>query len=172
MDRLQHGQRRLGAVRDTESQACRPSMLVARPGADRQPFLPADGVHLLPQGCDRLPIRGPIDAQVHGENTLGVVIVHLDLGDIGPGRRNVVDNRIGEAAVVGTDGCEDNLHSGILLAEGGAPTRASAACYRVGSSPRLRCRQTHRRLRTPRSRHSTPDSLAPQCSRCYREAPL
>ena len=91
-----------------------PSMLVARPGADRQSFIPTDGIHLLPQSRDRLPIGGPIHAQMHGENTLRVVIVHLDLGDVCPGRRDVVNDRIGEAAVIRTNGREDYLHREIL----------------------------------------------------------
>ena len=55
-------------------------------------------------------IRRQLDAQQHREDALLVVIVHLDFGDVGPLAGDVVHDRIGEAAVVGADGGDVDLH--------------------------------------------------------------
>ena len=38
------------------------------------------------------------------------MVVHLDFGDVGPQAGHVMDDRIGQAAIVGSDGGDDDLH--------------------------------------------------------------
>ena len=93
-------------------------------GADRQPWLAADDVRA--SRCEsKVPSAGPLprsalrssscrpsvelDAREHREQALGVVVVHLDLGDVRPQRRDAVDDRIGQAATVRPHRRDDDL---------------------------------------------------------------
>ena len=38
------------------------------------------------------------------------MVEHLDLGDVRPELRDAVDDRIGQAAIIGADGGDDDLH--------------------------------------------------------------
>ena len=59
----------------------------------------------------RQPVGGQLDPQQHGEDAFFVVIVHLDLGDVRALAGHVMNDRIGQAAVVGADGGDVNLHT-------------------------------------------------------------
>ncbi len=60
-----------------------------------------------------------LDPQQHGEQALLVVIVHLDLGDVRPLPRHVMNDRVGQAAIVGSDGGDGDLHGERMWKVGG-----------------------------------------------------
>ena len=51
-----------------------------------------------------------VDPQEHGEEGFFVMVVHLDFGDVRALPGHIVNDRIGQAAIVGADGGDDDLH--------------------------------------------------------------
>ncbi len=87
-------------------------MLVGRPDPNRQSLAAADLAECL--GQTQVVLGRQFDPQQHGKQALLVVIVHLDLGDVGPLTGHVMDDRVGQAAVVGSDGGNHDLHGALF----------------------------------------------------------
>ena len=66
-----------------------------------------NAIHPLTRAFD-----GQLDSQEHREELLLVVVVHLDLGNVGPRSGDVVHDRIGQTFVVRPDGGDGDLHRG------------------------------------------------------------
>ncbi len=54
--------------------------------------------------------RVELDAAEHGEQFRLVVVVHLDFGNVGALPGDMVNDRIGQAGMIGTNGGDGDLH--------------------------------------------------------------
>ena len=101
-------QRRLLAVGSSNRQPGTISPFVGRPDANRQVFFATDLGHgLLEHG--KL-LGGQIDANHHGEDVLFIAVVHLDFGDVTSFAGDIMNDRVGETAIIGTNGSDDDSH--------------------------------------------------------------
>lgn len=106
----QHRQSWLRPIGRADRQSRRSSVLIARPCSDRQTLHLANLIHARPQCLDRLVVGGPVHASEHREKLLGVVVVHLDFVDVRPGRCEVVNDRVGQTAIIRADGGDRDVH--------------------------------------------------------------
>jgi hypothetical protein len=70
--------------------------------------------------CDRNVASGlesPGQSQQHGKNPLGIVVIHLDFVDVGPGSGHMMNDRVGQSVIIRTDGGDDDLHGGLKQLE-------------------------------------------------------
>ena len=107
-NRPQQRQRGFGAHRGADRQPRPLGALFGRPNANRKLLRPADLDHRGAQA--RQLGRRQLDPQQHGEETFFVVIIHLDLGDIGAQTGDMMDDRIGQSTVIGPNRGENDLH--------------------------------------------------------------
>ena len=56
--------------------------------------------------------RVQLDPREHREHGLFVVVEHLDFGDVRAHPGHGMDDRIGQAAIIGPNGGDDDLHGG------------------------------------------------------------
>ena len=111
--RPQQSERGLGAVGRTDGQSRQLGvnlMFVAGPGSNGQTFEAADFVHLPAKFGHAVGRRRPIEPEQHREEPLRVMVVHLDFVDVRSGGRHVVDDGIGQTAVVWPDCSDHDLH--------------------------------------------------------------
>ena len=80
----------------------------AAPNTDRQSGQFADLPHRIDERGELFGLR--FDTAQHGEQLLFVMVVHLDLRDPGTTPGDVVDDRVGESAVVGAQRGDDDFH--------------------------------------------------------------
>ena len=107
-NRPQQGERRLGPVRDANRQR------------GRRPVISGDQVRIESLvRCDIAAIAwrsssnrdGSMSMRVSIEKTLSsIVVVHLDFGDVRAHPGHGMNDRVGQPAVIGTDGGDYDLH--------------------------------------------------------------
>lgn len=83
------------------------------PYTDLQSFVFADELHGLREGF--VLISGQVQSAHHGEDGRFVMVIHLDFGDVCAATRHIMNDRIGESNVVGTDGGNDDFHGAVAL---------------------------------------------------------
>jgi len=108
----QQRQRRLGAIGGADGQPRSTRAFFGRPDTHRQVLQTADFGERFAEL--RQVVGWQMDPQQHGEQRQLVVIVHLDLGDVRPLTRYMVNDGIGESHVVGAHGRNHDMHAGHL----------------------------------------------------------
>ena len=107
-NRPQQRERRLGPIGDANRQPRPPAGDLRRPGANRE-LRPLRHVgHRLAQLVEARGVE--VDPREHREDALLVVVVHLDFGDVRAHAGHGMDDRIGQSAIIGADGGDDDLH--------------------------------------------------------------
>ncbi len=109
---------------DGDPRPCR--IEIWAPNPDLEFFVVRDRGHFFNKS---LVLAGlDIQSTHHGKHSCLVVIIHLDLGDVGSAACHIMDDRIGKPDVIGANCSDDNFHGDLLK---GAKGRIRAG-YRAG----------------------------------------